>query len=350
MPEVTNPRLLFNEYPTGYPIPGKTTIYDDSQKIDLDAPLNGGVLLKVLVLSVDPYQRGRMRPPIPGELERYIVPFQIGEPLSNFGVGIVLRSEDPKVKAGDHVYGALEYQAYIVLPSASGLRVLENTEKLPWSVYVGVAGMPGQTAFIGWKEFSKAKKGETVFVTTAGGPVGSAVVQIAKSEGLKVIASAGSDEKVAFAKELGADVAFNYKTQDTRKVLEGLGHGIDIYWDNVGGEVLEVALDALNNHGRVINCGAISGYNSETGVGYGIKNLWHIIGKRLTLNGFIIMDLLADEAKATLFYSEFPPKIAKGEIKQREHVYRGLEQAGQAILDVQKGDNTAKAVVLLADH
>ncbi|KAF8530097.1 NAD-P-binding protein [Hysterangium stoloniferum] len=349
MPEITNPRLLFNEYcSSGYPIPGKTTLYDNTQKIDLDRSLNGGVLLKVLVLSVDPYQRGRMRPPVPG-MGGYANPFKIGEPLINFGVAIVLRSEDPKVKVGDHVYGLFAYQAYIVLPSASGLRVLENKEKLPWSVYVGTAGMPGQTAFLGWKEFSKAQKGETVFVTTAGGPVGSAVVQIAKSEGLKVIASAGSNDKVAFVKELGADVAFNYKTQDTSKILEELGHGIDIYWDNVGGEVLEIAIDALNTHGRVINCGSISGYNSETGVGYGIKNLWQVIVKRLSFNGFIVSDLLKDETKAALFYSEFPPKIAKGEIKQREHVYRGLEQAGQAILDVQKGDNTAKAVIILAD-
>jgi len=133
------------------------------------------------------------------------------------------------------VYGCLEYQGYIILNDVSGLKVLENRENLSWSAYVGAAGMPGQTTYTGWKLFSKAKKGETVFVTTAAGAVGSLVVQIAKSQGLKIVASAGSDEKVAIVKELGADVVFNYKTRDTKKVLEELGHGIHIYWDDVGG-------------------------------------------------------------------------------------------------------------------
>ncbi|KAF8506256.1 NAD-P-binding protein [Gautieria morchelliformis] len=340
---VVNPRVLFNSYPQGYPVPGETTIYDTTQKIDLDTTsLNGGVLIKVLALSVDPYQRGRMRPPT---VQSYSAPFTIGSPLENAGVGLVLRSENSEIKQGDHVYGMLEYQAYIVRTNVSGLTVLENKEGLPWSTYLGMAGMPGQTAYVGWKLFSKAKKGETVFVSTAGGPVGSAVVQIAKSQGLKVIASAGSDEKVAFAKELGADVAFNYKTKNTKTALEELGHGIDIYWDNVGScETLDIALNALNDFGRVINCGGISGYNAAEQ--YGIKNTMQIISKRLSLNGFIVSDHpdLIQE-----FYKVFPQKVASGEIKHREHVYSGLEQAGQAILDVQKGDNKAKAVIVVSN-
>jgi len=342
MAPVTNPRLLFNQVPTGYPVPGETTVYDTTEQIDLDAPLNGGLLVKVLVLSVDPYQRGRMREPT--KLS-YNQPYTKGKPLDNFAVAIVLRSDNPQFKAGDHVYGRLEYQTYIILNDVSGLKILENKEKLPWSAYVGAAGMPGQTAYIGWKLFSRAKKGETVFVTTAAGAVGSIVVQIAKSEGLKVVASTGSDEKVAFVKELGADVVFNYKTQDTKKVLEELGHGIDIYWDNVGGEVLEAAIDASNNFGRIINCGSISRYN--TSEPYGVKNLGLLVSKRITMQGFVVLDHFKDLLGE--FYEVFPEKIASGEIKHREHVYRGLEEAGQAIFDVQKGNNTAKAVVVLAD-
>jgi len=276
----------------------------------------------------------------------YSAPFLKGKPLDNFGVGIVLRSEDSKVKAGDHLYGRFEFQAYVITQDVSQFKVLENKEKLPWSAYVGAAGMPGQTAYIGWKLYAKAKKGETVFVTTAAGPVGSAVVQIAKSEGLKVIASAGSDDKVAFIKELGADVVFNYKTKDTKEALQELGHGIDIYWDHVGGKMLEAALEAATNFGRIINCGSISSYN--TADVYGVKTLHNIVGKRLTLQGFVVLDHLKDWLPE--FYDVIPKKIANGEIKHREHVYHGLQEAGHAILDVQKGNNKAKAVILLADE
>lgn len=185
--------------------------------------------------------------------------FEKGQPIENFGVGVVLRSENPKVKAGDHVYGifreypvdpvlersahlpASAFAQYFIRPSFDGFRVLENKEGLPWSVYVGVAGMPGQTAYSAWKEYAKVQKGDVVFVTAASGPVGSFVVRLAKADGLKVIASAGSDEKCEFVKSLGADVVFNYKTTKTADVLAKEGP-INIFWDNVGGESLDAAL------------------------------------------------------------------------------------------------------------
>lgn len=330
----------------GYPVPGETIVYDTKEEIDLDAPLEGAILVKAIFLGVDPYLRGRMRAPEPNS-KSYSSAFEIGKPLVNFGVAVVLRSENDKFKVGDHVYGPILYQTYATYKNTSFLRVLPNVEGLPWSVYTGIAGMAGQTAYIGWKLFSKAKKGETVFVSTAAGPVGSAVVQLAKSQGLKVVASAGSDEKVAFAKKIGADVAFNYKTQKTLDVLTGLEDGIDIFWDNVGGETLEAALEALNPHGRVINCGSISVYNSEPSKRYGVKNLFHIVTKRITMQGFIVSehaDLFEE------FYAEFPKKLASGEIQYTEHRYEGLEQAGQAIVDVQKGDNKAKAVIVVSNE
>ncbi|KZP04312.1 NAD(P)-binding protein [Athelia psychrophila] len=257
MAPVTNGRHLFNEVPTGYPVPGKTTVYDASQTIDLEnVDLNGGFLLKVLVVSVDPYLRGKSesllqfcaRHGIDGRgavrnaaVKSYSPPFFIGEPLGNFGVAVVLRSDNPAFKKGDHLYGVVFFQEYIVTSQVENYRKLENKEGLPWSVYVGAAGMPGKTAWFAWKEWANSQKGETVFVTAGAGPVGSLVIQLAKLEGLKVIASAGSDEKVAFLKELGVDVAFNYKTASTKDVLEREGP-INIYWDNVGGETLDLAL------------------------------------------------------------------------------------------------------------
>ncbi|PPR08272.1 hypothetical protein CVT24_001112 [Panaeolus cyanescens] len=341
MAPVTNGRVLFNEVPTGFPEPGKTIVYDTTQKIDLDnEPLNGGFLVKVLELSVDPYMRGRMRHP---SKKSYSPPFTLGAPLNGFGVGVVLRSEHADVKVGDHLYGfAFDHAQYFIRKTLDGLEKLDNPNNLPWSYFVGVLGMPGKTAHYAWNEYSHAKAGETVFVSTGAGPVGSLVIQLAKAQGLKVIGSAGSEDKVAFMKEIGADVAFNYKTTNTLEVLEREG-GIDIYWDNVGGETLEAALEAAKNGARFIECGMISGYNSG---GAPVRNLFHVISKSITISGFIVGRLEGNWGKK--FWQEVAPKVASGEIKHREHVYEGLDKLPQAILDVQQGNNTAKAVVHVA--
>ncbi|KAJ7101711.1 chaperonin 10-like protein, partial [Mycena epipterygia] len=275
MAPITNKRVLFASIPEGYPIPGKTTVYDTSEIIDPETvPLNGGFLLKTLVLSVDPYMRGRMRSP---DIPSYSVAFKIGAPLQGYGIGIVLRSENPDVATGQYAHDTeIPHQEYSILPNATGLTFLEKDPKLPWTVYVGVAGMPGQTAYMGWKEYSHAKKGETVFVTTGAGnwhdghPTG-------KTRGLKVIASAGSEEKVQFMKDIGADVVFNYKTTDTREVLAREGP-IGVYWDNVGGASLDAALEYAAIHARFV-----VRYNT----GYqGVKNLHYVFAKSLTINGF----------------------------------------------------------------
>ncbi|KAF4581546.1 hypothetical protein EYR40_009831 [Pleurotus pulmonarius] len=344
MAPIKNGRHLFNEIPVGYPIPGKTTIYDENQTIDLDTvPLNGGILVKALSFSIDPYMRGRMRP---ATVESYVSAFTIGEPLGNNGVGVVLRSENSSFKPGDHVWAYFPFQEYIVQTDLTNVKILENKEKLPWSTYVGAAGMPGQTAYLGWKAYSKAKKGETVFVTTGAGPVGSIVAQLAKLAGLKVIASAGSDEKVEFMKKIGVDVAFNYKTTSTVKVLEEHGP-IDIYWDNVGGETLEAALDAATNFARFIECGMISQYNKTSP--YGVKNLMNIIAKRLSIHGLLIFDHMTPE-NAKEFYDTVPAMIAKGDIVFLEDKKYGLDQVGEAILDVQSGKNRGKSVIVVAEE
>lgn len=341
MAPVTNGKVLFNSIPEGFPEPGKTTIYDGSEQIDIDGvALNGGLLVKMLSLSIDPYMRGRMRRP---EVKSYSPAFDLGKPITGYAVGVVLRSENPKVQAGQHLYGMLPYQNYIILPGIDGCRVIDgdNKQGLPWSYFVGVCGMPGKTAYMAWKEYSQAKKGEIAFVSGGAGPVGSFVIQLAKAAGMKVIASAGSEEKIEFMKSVGADVAFNYKTSNTLEVLRKEGP-IDVYWDNVGGETLDAALETANVGARFIECGMISGYNNG---GVPIKNLMHVVAKSISMHGFIVFRL---EGKySDDFYATVPEMVANGTIKSKEHVYNGLETVGQAILDVQKGANKAKVVVNL---
>ncbi|KIJ52621.1 hypothetical protein M422DRAFT_243405 [Sphaerobolus stellatus SS14] len=346
MPTASNPRILMNKYCNdGYPIPGETIIYDTTQEIDLDkAPLNGQVLIKVCYLNIHPYQRKKMRDGPPGNIG-YPGSYILGKPLTNFGVGVIIRSQNPQFKVGDHVCGALDFQAYMIHSNNPPLNVLPKVDNLPLSAYLGNY-VKGQTAYFGWKEYSKAKKGETLFVSSAAGPVGSIIIQIAISQGLKVVASAGSDEKVEYVKELGVDVAFNYKTQDTRAVLETLGSGIDIYWDNIGGKTLEAALDFMNNHGRIIACGYISEQN--TNEHYGIKNFHSFFPRRLSMHGFLVSDYW--DHRLAEFYTEFPPKVVKGEIQYTEVKYEGLEKTGQAFLDNLKGGNKGTTLIVVANE
>ncbi|KAJ2922043.1 hypothetical protein H1R20_g15054, partial [Candolleomyces eurysporus] len=338
MAPATNGRVIFNEVPEE---PGKTLVYDESEKIDADTvSLDGGFLVKTLGLSVDPYMRGRMRNP---EVKSYSSAYTLGQPITGFGVGVVVRSESSEVKVGDHVYGLLKYQQYDVYKSTEGLRILDNKYNLPWSYFVGVAGMPGQTAYMAWKEYSSAKAGEVAFVSGGAGPVGSFVIQLAKAQGLKVIASAGSEEKVEFMKSLGADVAFNYKTTNTLETLQANGP-IDVFWDNVGGETLEAALTAANIHARFIECGMISGYNSPNPPP--IRNLMQVVAKNISIFGFIVSRLFHKYLEA--FYEEVPKLVSEGKLKYKEQVYDGLEQVGQAVLEVQQGKNYGKAVIRVA--
>ncbi|KAF8908736.1 NAD-P-binding protein [Mucidula mucida] len=346
MAPIRNAVVTFNEIPTGYPIPGRTTVYDTSQTIDLDTvPLNGGILIKTLVLSIDPYLRGNMRD---ASVKSYLPAFLIGEPLYNYGVARVVRSENADIKVGDHVSGIFNFQEYSVVsdPSRVDMRVIAKSDAptLPWSVYVGVAGMPGETAYFGYKEYAHAKKGDTIFVSTGAGAVGSIVIQLAKMDGLKVIASAGTDEKVAFMKELGADVVFNYKTEDTLGVLKREGP-LDVYWDNVGGAILDAAIESMKDHGRIIACGAISAYNDPRGQHF--KNLWQLFARSLTINGFLVRDLMPKWQEE--FYRVIPAKLASGEFKYREEITVGLEHAGEVLRKIQMGENVAKSVVVVAE-
>ncbi|KAI0088196.1 alcohol dehydrogenase [Irpex rosettiformis] len=347
MAPVKNGRILFASHPDEYPIPGKDIIYDESESIDLEnVPLNGGFLIKALVLSIDPYMRGKMR-----KVADVGPSYEIGKPLDNDGVALVLRSDHPDVKVGDHIFARIPFQHYTILQRLKGENfardgiILANKENLPWSAYCGVAGIPGQTAYCAWKEYANPLKGEVAFVSAAAGSVGSFAVQLAKADGLKVIACAGSDEKVDFVKSLGVDYAFNYKKEDTAKVLEKEGP-VDIYWDNVGGPTLDAALANAASGARFIECGMISGYNVQGGDA--IRNLSRVVWSEIKLYGFLVGRLLPKYADA--FYMEVPGLVREGKLKYLEDRTQGLEYAGRAIEAVQRGINKGKSVVIVAEE
>ncbi|KAH9918913.1 NAD(P)-binding protein [Epithele typhae] len=343
MAPVKNGRVVFKEYPgKAFVVPGKTVVYDESETIDVDTvPLDGGVLLKMLYLSIDPYLRRLMLPTEERKAHSGVPPVRI----ANWAVGVVVRSEDPSHNAGDHVLGLLPLRHYSVVKNTAALMKLENKEGIPWSAYLGVCGMPGKTAYCAWKEFAKPKPGDTVFVSAASGAVGAVVVQLAKADGCRVIASAGTHEKVAYVASLGADVAFNYKLVPTMKVLQREGP-INIYWDNVGGETLEAALEQAATHARVIVCGSISTYN--TAEPYNVKNLQLLLWKEIHMYGFLVGTLEPKYQEA--FYREMPAKYAKGEVKYKEHFVRGLEKGPEAIVEVHEGKNFGKSVLVVAEE
>ncbi|KDQ07315.1 hypothetical protein BOTBODRAFT_38932 [Botryobasidium botryosum FD-172 SS1] len=347
MAPTPNPRILYTAIPQSLPVFGEHITFDESATIDLDtAELNGGVLLKTLAFSADPYLRGRMRDP---SVQSYTPAFVPGEPIVNHTIATVLRSEREGFKAGDHVVGLLPWAAYSIVPPDARIKPVSNEAGVPWSYYVGILGMPGQTAYFGLKRLVELKAGQTIFVSAGSGAVGNVVCQLAKLEGLKVISSAGSDEKVAYLKEIGVDHAFNYKTADTNAELQKAGP-VDIYWENVGGPTLDAALANMNRFGTILVCGMIHDYNSR-GDPYPIKNFGAILSKSLTVKGFLVNNLIAAEKEGTaVFDREMGKLVADGKIQYKEHRYTGIENGAKAFLDLFKGDNFGKAVVIVADQ
>ncbi|KAL8286337.1 hypothetical protein RQP46_004825 [Phenoliferia psychrophenolica] len=335
---VANKQVIYNEAPVGVPVPGKT-LKLSTQELDVEnCKLDGGVVAKTLALSLDPYMRGRMRDP---KVASYAAAYELGKPINGFTVAKVVRSESADHPVGTHLYGFGTFEEYSVLSPAQlkGFRIVDNSVGLPWTTWVGGAGMSGQTAFWSFYEIGKPKKGETIFVSAASGAVGQIVCQLAKKEGLKVVGSAGSDDKVAFLKELGVDVAFNYKTSNTLEILTA--NPPDIFFDNVGGETLDAALATLNTFGRVIACGAVSQYNLLPHEKYGLKNYIMIVAKQITYQGFIISNKNLDR-----FFAEVPGLIKSGALRVKEHITYGLDD-GQAFVDMLEGKAQGKAVISL---
>lgn len=296
---------------------------------ELDDPGEGRLLVRNVVMSVDPYMRGRM-----DDRKSYVAPFEIGRPLAGAAVGEVVGTGELVVHPKgwrEHAVVREEQVSRPALPSG-----------MPASVLLGALGMPGMTAWVGLTEVARVAAGETVFVSAAAGAVGSVAGQLARARGCRVIGSAGGPEKVAFVlEELGFDACFDHRADDPRSAL---AEGIDVYFDNVGGPQLEAAVGALRRGGRIALCGAVSQYNAVSPAP-GPRNLGLLVGKRGVMRGFIVGDHAAREDE---FRAEVGELLASGRLKRPETVVEdGLEAAPQAFIDMLRGKHLGKVVVAL---
>jgi NADPH-dependent curcumin reductase CurA len=303
--------------------------------VEVAAPDEGEIVVRNLVMSVDPYMRGRMN-----DVKSYIPPFQVGAPLEGGAVGEVVESLTDSHAVGDLVLHGLGWRDYAVGP-AKAFRRLEPTDSP--SHHLGVLGMPGLTAYAGLWDVAGLQPGETVFISGAAGAVGSLAGQFAKLRGATVLGSAGSPDKVRWlVEELGFDAAFNYKNAPVLDQLRTFApEGIDVYFDNVGGDHLEAAITMLNEHGRAAICGMISQYNNAEPAP-GPRNLGMLVSKRLVLRGFLVRD---HSHLAPEFAREVGGWLRDGRLVVRETVVDGLENAPDAFLGLLRGDNTGKMVV-----
>lgn len=341
---MSNKALIFKAIPQGYPVPGEhLTIESAAYDANVEAPADG-VVLKSLYTSYDPYMRGRMRP---AEVKSYAPAFELNKPIESASIAKVIRSNSANYKEGDLVIGHVPVQEIVALDGKNLVRIrkLENPLGLEdIRVFLGALGMPGLTAYSSLYEIGKPKKGETIFVSAASGAVGQIVGQLAKHEGLKVIGSVGSDDKLEYiTKELGFDGGFNYKTEKPADALARLApQGIDIYYENVGGEHLEAALNAMNNFGRVVVCGLISQYNSAP---YPITNIHQVLVKRITMRGFIV----GDEGMGNVYTKEHQENVQKwikdGSFKVLIHETQGIDNAAEGLVGIFYGKNKGKAVL-----
>jgi NADPH-dependent curcumin reductase CurA len=324
--------------PHGEPTP------DDFRLVELEHPdpAEGQVVVRMLVMSVDPYMRGRMR-----AAKSYAAPWEVGETMKGGAVGRVVESRSPAVSEGSLVLTDAAWRDVAVL-DGTHVRVLPELPDIPPSYHLGVLGMPGLTAWAGLFRVAEFQPGESVFVSGAAGAVGSLVGQFARLDGASaVVGSAGTPEKVRWLTEdLGFTAAFDYHEGPVADSLrDAAPQGIDVFFDNVGGEHLEAAIGALRLHGRAAICGSISTYNAVTPPA-GPRNLSLLVANRLTLRGFLVSDH-AD------LREEFVEKVSlllrSGQLLVRETVREGLEDAVPAFLDLLRGGNTGKMIVRLAD-
>ncbi|AYV49034.1 NADP-dependent oxidoreductase [Caulobacter flavus] len=339
----TSREIRLKSRPVGVP----TTENFELASVELPPPGDGEIQVKNLWMSVDPYMRGRMT-----DRKSYVPPFELGKALQGGAVGEVTASNDPDFKVGDIVSSMFGWrEAYNANPKAlaaagpmGGIMKL-STHGMPPQAFLGVAGMPGMTAYAGLLRVAALKEGDIVFVSAAAGAVGSVVCQIAKIKGHTVIGSAGGPEKVAFLKEIGVDHVIDYKaTPDVVAELAKVApKGIDVYFENVGGAHLEAALNSARPFGRFALCGMISQYN-ETGRPTGPANIIQAVGKSLRLEGFIVSnhyDLFP------AFVRDMADWINSGKLTWKETVEEGVERAPEAFIKLFSGENLGKMLVKL---
>jgi NADPH-dependent curcumin reductase CurA len=328
---MNNKQVLLAGHPTGWLSEADFRI----EEAPLPKPAEGEVLVKNLWLSLDPYMRGRI-----STAKSYVKGVSIGEVMVGQTVGEVVESRHPKLKVGDKVLTQLGWQLYGVTKDA--MKVEERG--IPLSYYLGVLGMPGLTAYFGLNELGKPKAGETVVVSAASGAVGSVVGQLAKIAGCRAVGIAGGRAKCDYVtRELGFDACIDYKGENLREALErACPKGVDVYFDNVGGEILDTLLTRMNLFGRVVVCGLISDYNATEP--YRLKNLRAVLVNRLRVQGMIVFDWRDRYGEGL---AALAGHLAQGKLKYRESVVQGLENAPRGLIDLLQGKNFGKQLVKL---
>ncbi len=301
-------------------------------------PGDGEVLVKILYLSLDPAMRGWMN-----EGKSYIAPVGIGEVMRAGAVGRVVTSNDPAIAVGDHVVGVLGVQEYAVAKAKQLTKV--DPRRAPLPVYLGTLGMPGMTAYFGLLDVGQPKEGDTVVVSGAAGAVGQVVGQVAKIKGCRVVGIAGGPDKCDYLRSIGFDAAIDYKHEDVKAALrQHCPKGVDVYFDNVGGDILDAVLTQLAMHARIVICGAISQYN-ETKM-KGPSNYMSLLVNRARMQGMVVFDYASRYGEAA---REMAGWLATGQLKSREDIVEGLETFPDTLLKLFKGENTGKLVLKVAD-
>lgn len=336
MPRMENKQILLASRPAGAPSLENFEIRDTV----IPQPQEGEVLVRTLYLSVDPYMRSRMT-----DRKSYVDPFAINEVVSGGGVGEVLESRSATFKQRDIVTGMLPWQLYSAIKETQ-LHKIDPT-LAPVTTALGVLGMPGLTAYFGLLDIGKPKEGETVVVSGAAGAVGTIVCQIAKIKGCRVVGIAGSDEKNQYLKdELGIDAAINYKTADLRQELKAAcPKGVDVYFDNVGGEISDVIMTLINHASRTIICGQIALYNLEK-ADVGPRVQPYLLVNSALMQGLIITHYASQFGEGV---RELAQWVRAGKVKYAENIIEGFENTPRAFLGLFKGENLGKQLVKVAE-
>lgn len=329
-----NTQVIFANRPHGW------VQESDFRIVQTDVPTlqDGEVLVQNIFLSLDPYMRGRM-----SQAKSYARPMELGDVMVGATVGVVIAAKNPRFSEGDTVLGYFGWQ-YYGISKGKDLRKITN-QQVPSSAYLGVLGVPGTTAWIGLIDIGQPKPGETVVVSAASGAVGSVAGQLAKIRGCRTVGTAGGKTKCDYVvNELGFDACVDYKAGHfVQDLAAATPDGIDVYFENVGGEILEAVLDRLNPFARIPLCGLISQYNATRP--YELRNVAALLVNRVKLQGFIVTDRMDLWPQAQ---NELEELVSSSQLKYRESIVEGLENAPRAFIGLLKGENFGKQLVKLA--